>query len=153
MISSRNTLILFVTALVLIGLFFWRKANAAKNLTFALNVPFGFKVRNAALYFTLPIRVLNGSPDSLRISGLNLKAYFKNNELGTVYALQAQEIAALSESIFNADVFIPLVNLTYAIPEINVKETVIPVRFVGNVRAFGISFPVDYTQNLKLPKL
>ena len=151
--KPQNTLILFVVALVLIALFFWRKANAAKSLTFALNVPFGFRVQNAALYFTLPIRVLNGSPDSLRISGLNLKAYFKNNELGTVYALKAQDIAALSESIFNADVFIPLVNLTYAIPDIKLKETTIPVRFVGNVRAFGISFPVDYTQNLRLPKL
>lgn len=151
--SQRNALILFVVAIVLIAVFFWRKALAAKNLTFALNLPFGFKVRNASLYFTLPIRVLNGSPDSLKISGLNLKAYFKGNELGTVYALQPQTIAALSESVFNADVFIPLVNLTYAIPELSVKETTIPVRFVGNVRAFGISFPVDYTQTLKLPKI
>lgn len=151
--TARNTLIFFVSALVLIGVFFWRKVNAARNLTFALNVPFGFKVRNAALYFTLPIRVLNGSPDSIRISGLNLKAYFKNVELGTVYALKPQDIAALNESIFNADVFIPLVNLTYAIPEIKLKESIIPVRFVGNVRAFGISIPVDYTQNLKLPKI
>lgn len=151
--NLRNALIFLVVVIVLIALFFWRKANAARNLTFALNLPYGFKIQNAALYFTLPIRVLNGSPESLRISGLNLKAYFKNNELGTVYALQAQEIAALSESVFNANVFIQLVNLTYAIPELSLKESTVPIRFVGNIRAFGISFPVDYTQTLKLPKI
>lgn len=143
-------IIVFVVALVW---FYWRKAVAAQNLSFSLGLPKNFAVRDASIYFSLPIRVLNPNPESLRISGLNLQASYNGNYLGTVYALQPQTLNALAETTFYADWFIPIVNLINVFPELKNASKSVKINFKGQVRAFGLGFPVDYTQTLTLPQL
>jgi hypothetical protein len=140
---------------LIIGLvwFYWRKAVAASSLTFSLGLPRNFALRDASVYFSLPIRVLNPNPESITISGLNLQSTYNGNDLGTVYALKSQTIAALGETTVYADWFIPVVNLINIFPELRNASKSVKLRFAGQVRAFGLGFPVDYTQTLTLPNL
>lgn len=151
--NKRFYTVAVVVILLAVVWFYWRKAVAAQSLSFSLGLPRNFALRDASVYFSLPIRVLNPNPESLAISGINLQASYNGNYLGTVYALQKQTIAALAETTVYADWFIPIVNLINLFPELrNVSKTV-QIQFKGQVRAFGLGFPIDYTQTLVLPKL
>ncbi len=147
---TRAALVLLI---VLVVYFYWRKANAARNLSFSFGLPQRFSFRDASLYFSVPIRVLNPSPESVRIAGINLQAYYGGSYLGTIYALQPQTIEALAESTVNADVFLPIVNIVNSIPELRTASKTIPITLTGNVRAFGVAFPINYVQSFTLPKL
>lgn len=151
--NKRFYTVAVVVLLLAVIWFFWRKAVAAQNLSFSLGLPRNFALRDASVYFSLPIRVLNPNPESLRVSGLNLQASYNGNYLGTVYALQPQTLTALSETTFLADWFIPIVNLVNVFPEIRNASKSVKLNFKGQVRAFGLGFPVDYTQTLTLPQL
>ncbi|WP_428658940.1 LEA type 2 family protein [Runella sp.] len=151
--NKRFYTVAVVVILLAVVWFYWRKAVAASNLSFSLGLPRNFALRDASVYFTLPIRVLNANPESITISGLNLQAGYNANYLGTAYALKSQTIAALGETTVYADWFIPIVNLINIFPELKNASKSVKINFKGQVRAFGLGFPVDYTQIITLPQL
>ena len=140
----KLTNILLLAGAAILGIGFYRKVQAAQNLTFSLA---SIRQQGALkdLQFVVTLNVINPSNRNLTVNGIGGKLFINDELVADVLNNTPQTIAP-GASLFAVTAFINPMSAAAVIRSLNSKRVV--ARFQGNVRALGINIPVDFSQNL-----
>lgn len=126
-----------------------QKIDVAKRLDFRFGGQSNFSLKNGAFTFNQGIIVLNPTENQLTINTVDLDVSFNKNKIGNTYFINKVVLEAGTESTLVCRCVIPFTNIGTIWNSIKSKGFTVNLK--GNIKAIGVTIPVNEDIKITIP--
>jgi LEA14-like dessication related protein len=142
---------ILAAAAAVVGIWLWRKYEAATRLSFSLGVPKNVRLTSSFLEWVQPIAITNPEAIGIKVQSISLDNYFGTAQIGRSVLFTPTTIAAQSTTELPVIVQVSFSSLIANIPDFwqTIKTANLSFQLIGDLTAEGVKIPIN--QKITIP--